>query len=189
MLSDAKVRSAKPRQKPYKISDGHQLYLYVSTAGGKLWRMNYQFNEKQRTLSLGRYPVIGLSEARGLRDEAKRQLLDGRDPALVRREKTDARLKKSKLTFEVLAREWHENRRPQWAKVHAQDVIHNLEHDIFPTIGKLPVSAIDAPMLVSVLRKIEAGAPSKPRNACDSEFQRCSNTQSRRAFMTRILLL
>ena len=73
MLSDTKVRSAKPRQKPYKISDGHQLYLYVSTAGGKLWRMNDQFDEKQRTLSLGHYPIIGLSEARELRDEDKRR--------------------------------------------------------------------------------------------------------------------
>ena len=53
MLSDAKIRAAKPRQKPYKLADSHQLYLYVSPAGGKLWRMNYLFDGKQRTLSIG----------------------------------------------------------------------------------------------------------------------------------------
>ena len=64
LLSDAKIRAAKPRQKPYKLADSHQLYLCVSAAGGKLWRMNQMFDGKQRTLSIGPYPLISLAEAR-----------------------------------------------------------------------------------------------------------------------------
>jgi len=85
LLSDIKIRKAKPAHKPYKLADGHQLYLYVSPAGGKFWRMNYTFDGKQRTLSIGPYPLIGLAEARTQRDEARRKLMRGQDPGIAKK--------------------------------------------------------------------------------------------------------
>ena len=155
MLSDAKIRAAKPCQKPYKITDSHQLYLFVSPAGGKLWRMNYMFDGKQRTLTIGPYPLVSLAEARAQRDEAKRKLLHGKDPGLAKRAEAAGRLMEVRTTFEQVAREWHELNEPRWAKVHAQDVIESLERDAFPTLGRLPITCIDAPTVLQVLRKIE----------------------------------
>lgn len=155
MLSDAKIRAAKPRQKPYKLTDSHQLYLYVSPAGGKLWRMNYMFDNKQRTLVIGPYPLISLAEARAQRDEAKRKLLHGKDPCISKKVEAAGRLMEVRTTFEQVAREWHELNKSRWAKVHAQDVIESLERDAFPILGKLPITCIDAPTVLRVLRKIE----------------------------------
>lgn len=156
LLSDTKIRAAKARAKPYKISDGQQLYLYVTTAGGKLWRMNYQYNQRQRTMSFGSYPMVGLTEARQLRDKAKRELFEGNDPGIVKKVEIAERRKKNQLTFEVLARAWHETNKSRWAEVHTYDVIHSLERDVFPAIGKLPIDCIDAPTVLKVLRKVEA---------------------------------
>lgn len=155
MLSDAKIRAAKPRQKPYKLADSHQLYLYVSAAGGKLWRMNYMFDGKQRTLSIGPYPLISLADARAQRDEAKRKLLHGKDPGIAKRVEAAGRLMEVRTTFEQIAREWHELNKSRWAKVHAQDVIESLERDAFPALGKLPITCIDAPTVLQALRKVE----------------------------------
>ena len=155
MLSDAKIRAAKPRQKPYKLADSHQLYLYVSSAGGKLWRMNYQFDGKQRTLSIGPYPLISLAEARAQRDEAKRKLLHGKDPAIAKKVEAAGRLMEARTTFEQVAREWHELNKSRWAKVHAQDVIESLERDAFPALGKLPITCIGAPTVLQALRRVE----------------------------------
>jgi integrase len=155
LLSDAKIRAAKPRQKPYKLADSHQLYLYVSAAGGKLWRMNYLFDGRQRTLSIGPYPLIGLAEARAQRDEAKRKLLHGKDPGIAKRAEAAGRLLEVRTTFEQVAREWHELNKSRWAKVHAQDVIESLERDAFPALGKLPITCIDAPTVLQALRKVE----------------------------------
>jgi integrase len=156
LLSDTRIRAAKARPKPYKISDGQQLYLYVTTAGGKLWRMNYQYDEKQRTMSFGSYPMVSLAEARQLRDKAKRELFEGNDPGIVKKVEVAERRKKNQLTFEILARAWHETNKSRWAEVHTYDVIHSLERDVFPAIGKLPIDCIDAPTVLKVLRKVEA---------------------------------
>lgn len=102
-LTDAWIRAAKPRDKVYKQSDAGGLYIEITTAGKKIWRLAYRCAEKQKALSLGSYPLIGLSQAREARDEAKRTLLRGIDPAEVRKAATVA----SENTFEAIAREWH----------------------------------------------------------------------------------
>lgn len=154
MLSDAKIRAAKPSQKPtnWPILTS---YLYVSAAGGKLWHMNYMFDGKQRTLSIGPYPLISLADARAQRDEAKRKPLDGKDPGIAKRVEAAGRLMEVRTTFEQIARERHELNKSRWAKVHAQDVIESLERDAFPALGRLPITCIDAPTVLQVLRKVE----------------------------------
>jgi Arm DNA-binding domain len=73
-LTDAAARNAKPREKPYKLSDGHGLYLQVEPSGSKLWRLKYRFNEREKRLSFGVYPSVTLAQARELQLEARRLL-------------------------------------------------------------------------------------------------------------------
>lgn len=156
MLTDAKVRTAKPRPKPYKLADANRLFLLVAPGGGKLWRWNYVYDGKNKTLAFGAYPLVSLADARTKRDEAYTMLCEGRDPAVVKKLKIEANLEAGRRTFERVAREWYDNARPQWAKVHASDVIRSLERDVFPSIGILPISQITPPIVLGVLREIEA---------------------------------
>jgi Arm DNA-binding domain len=85
MLSDTRVRNAKPAARPIKLSDAGGLHLLIQPRGSKLWRLAYRFAGKQRTLALGIYPIVSLQDARHQRDEAKRQLVNGFDPSAQRR--------------------------------------------------------------------------------------------------------
>lgn len=156
MLNDAQLRAAKPRQKPYKLFDAHRLYLLVNPSGSKLWRMNYVYDRKNKSLALGAYPVVSLVAARERRDEARSLLAQGIDPAAAKKLKIKANIEASRNTFEKIAREWHEANAPQWAKVHAAEVIRTLERDVFPAIGSLPIGALNPPKILEVLRAIEA---------------------------------
>ncbi len=156
MLSEAKVRAAKGRAKPYKLTDTNRLFLLVTPSGGKLWRWNYYYDGKQKSMAFGAYPLVSLGDARAKRDEAYTALCEGRDPAIVKRLKIEANIEAARQTFEKLARAWHANAAPQWAARHADDVIRSLERDVFPTIGDLPVSGITPPLILGTLREIES---------------------------------
>lgn len=155
MLTDAKVRAAKPRPKPYKLTDGNRLLLLVTASGGKLWRWNYDYDGKQKSMAFGAYPIVSLADARAKRDEAYTQLAEGHDPGVVRKLKIEANLEAGRQTFERVAREWYENARPQWAAVHADDVLRSLERDVFPAIGAIPIAQLTPPLVLAVLREIE----------------------------------
>lgn len=156
MLTDAKVRSAKPRPKPYKLADANRLFLLVAPGGGKLWRWNYTYDGKNKTMALGAYPNVSLADARAKRDEAYTILCEGRDPAIVKKLAVEANLEASRQTFERTAREWHENVKSQWSKRHANDVLRSLDRDVFPAIGNLPIGELTPPIILAVLREIEA---------------------------------
>jgi hypothetical protein len=79
-LTDVAIRKAKPAEKPYRLTDGGGLHLFVTPAGGKLWRLRYERNGKEQLLSLGPYPDLTLLEARQARQEAKKDLRDGKGP-------------------------------------------------------------------------------------------------------------
>lgn len=83
VLSDAKCKSAKPREKPYKLFDGHGLFLLVNPTGSKLWRMAYRLNGKPQTATFGPYPLVTLAEAREKRDEVRKTLLAGEAPKKI----------------------------------------------------------------------------------------------------------
>lgn len=156
MLTDTRVRTAKPRPKSYKLADSNRLYLLVTSSGGKLWRWNYTYDGKQKSMAFGAYPVVSLADARGKRDEAVAILSEGRDPAIARKLKIEANIEAGRMTFERVAREWYENSKAQWAKIHASDVIRSLERDVFSTIGALPIAQLTPPLVLGVLREIEA---------------------------------
>ena len=156
MLTDAQIRKAKGQEKPYKMADGGGLHLYVSPAGGKLWRFRYEFSGKEKLLSIGPYPDISLLEARAKRDDAKRLLRDGKDPGIAKKLKKLSGEKHAEQTFETIAREWFGLQKGHWVGRHADDVIDSLEKEVFPHIGDSPIREIGVPEVMGLLRLIEA---------------------------------
>lgn len=154
-LCDVKIRNSKPKERPFKVYDAGGLFLYVTPSGGKLWRMKYQHAGKSKLLSFGAYPNISLSEARGKRDDARRQLADGIDPGAVKRARKQAQTAETE-TFEVIAREWHEKFKPTWTPEHARTIISRLERELFPWIGARAINQIKAPELLTALRRVES---------------------------------
>lgn len=156
MLTDAKVRTAKPRPKSYKLADGNRLFLLVAPTGGKLWRWNYDYDGKSKTMAFGAYPHVSLADARAKRDEAYTVLCEGRDPSVAKKLRVEANIEAGRQTFERVAREWHENAKSQWATIHAKDIIRSLKRDVFAAIGALPIAQLTPPLILGVLREIEA---------------------------------
>lgn len=154
-LTDVGVRSAKPTGKLYRLFDERGMYLEVSAAGGKWWRFKYRFAGKEKRLSLGVYPDVGLKDARERRDKARKQLADGIDPGEHKKAQKAATLERAANSFEVVAREWFGRQSLGWAQSHAEKVIQRLEKDIFPWLGNRPVAEIAAPELLAVIRRIE----------------------------------
>ena len=135
MLTDVQIRKAKAADKPYKLTDGGGLHVYVTSAGGKLWRLRYEFERKEKLLSIGPYPSVGLAEAREVATNAKRLLREGKDPAVEKRLRRLQIVTDGGTTFEVVAREWHGMNKGHWVEQHAYDVLHSLERDVFPDLG------------------------------------------------------
>jgi len=155
MLTDARIRNAEKKDKNYKLTDAGGLYLFVSTAGSKRWRLKYRFGDKEQLLSLGSYPEVSLKEARQKRDEARAQLKQGKDPGAPARQARLLAGQSGNLTFESLAHEWHSIRKDTWKPVHANDVITSLQRDVFPALGSFLVTDITEPMVLAVLQKVE----------------------------------
>lgn len=155
MLTDLKVRQAKPAAADYKLGDAGGLYLLVTKSGAKSWRLKYRFAGKEKRLTFGRYPEVSLAAARERRDEARRLLREMRDPAVEAMKKRLSAAAAAEATFERVAREWHELQSPRWTPVHASDVIGSLQNEVFPHLGSVPLKEIDAPLVLAVLRKVE----------------------------------
>jgi integrase len=155
-LTDTAVRTAKPAAKSRKIFDGGGLYLEVSPAGGKWWRLKYRFGGKENRLSLGVYPDVSLKDARERRDEARKLLALGTDPSDNRKAAKLVRADRAANSFEVLTREWFDKYSTNWAKTHSDRIIARFERDVFPWIGGRPIAEITAPELLATVRRIEA---------------------------------
>ena len=154
-MTDAKARNAKPKNKQFKLFDTDGLFLLVSPAGGKWWRFKYRFGGKEKLLSLGTYPEVGLSQARERRDAARKQVADDIDPSQARKALKAAKVQ-DENTFEVVAREWHTKFTPTWTPGHAVTILSRLELNLFPWIGVRPIIEIKAPELLMALRRIES---------------------------------
>lgn len=155
-LTDTAIRQAKPTEKARKLADERGLYLLIQPAGGKLWRLDYRFDGKRKTLALGAYPDLSLAAARKARDKAREDLANGIDPGAARREAKQAAALAASNSFESIARAWHEVKRVELTEGTAASVIRSLEIHAFPYIGKRPVSEIKPADVLTVLRRIEA---------------------------------
>lgn len=155
-LSDAAVRKSKPETKPYKMTDGGGMYLFVHSNGGKYWRMDYRIAEKKKTLSIGVYPAVTLAEARQHRDDARKLLASGIDPSTAKRDQKAASTESAENSFEAVAREYHALKSPMWSAHHATDWINTLEKEVFPKFGRKPLANIETPDILDILRGLEA---------------------------------
>jgi len=155
MLTTTEINNAKPAKKLYRLFDTLGLYVDIKPNGSKLWRLKYSFFGKERRLAIGRYPEISLLEAREKRDAARKLLSDNTDPGVAKAERKNAARLKVATTFELVAREWHANHKDRWLPTHSRCILHRLETDIFPQIGKLPITDIKPIQILSAIRKIE----------------------------------
>ena len=154
-LTDAKIRTIRPTEKPQKLFDGGGLFLLITPTGGKLWRLKYRFGGIEKLLAIGAYPQISLAEARQKRDQAIALMLNGVDPSDTKKAQKAAGNQEAE-TFEVIAREWHTKFSASWAASHGGKIIRRLELYVFPWLGDRPIKSITAPDLLTVLRRIEA---------------------------------
>lgn len=154
-LSDAQARNAKPKAKPYKIADGEGLFLLIMPSGSKYWRLKYHYAGKEKVLALGVYPEISLTDARDRRSQARKVLASGKDPGEAKREAKRISVVNNANSFEVVAREWFENRKHVWAQSSKRTKLVYLERYLLARIGHRPIAEIAAPEVLAMLRVIE----------------------------------
>ncbi|CDX20206.1 putative integrase; KpLE2 phage-like element [Mesorhizobium plurifarium] len=151
-LSDVKCRNIRPASKLQKLSDGGGLQLWVQPSGTRLWRLAYRFGGKQKLLSLGSYPVISLADARQARDEAKRLLKAGADPAQQRKfQKANS----PKDTFRSIADEYVEKLKKEGRADRTISKVKWLLDFAYPTIGAKCIREIDTASILTALRRVE----------------------------------
>lgn len=153
-LTDIKVRTTKPSDKPFKLTDGQGMHLLINPNGSKYWRLQYRFGGKQKVLALGVYPMVSLGEARRKRDEAKKLVSDGIDPS--EKKKADKIEHSEALTFEAVARDWHTACKRKWSDSHSERVLKSMEDGLFTAIGKRKISELNTRELIAPIKAVEA---------------------------------
>lgn len=171
-LTDVTIRKASPREKPYRLADGGGMYLEVSPSGGKYWRFKYRFAGKEKRLALGVYPDVPLAAAREKRDEARKTLAGGVDPGEAKKAAKRATLLAATNSFEAVALGWMDERKPyvtsgSWEKTKARFV-----KDVFPWLGKRPIAEIDAPEVLTILKRIDSRGARFTAHKVRSEISR-----------------
>ena len=143
-LNDRQIKAAKPSDtgKKAKLFDGGGLYLEVTPAGGKVFRLKYRFAGKEKTLTIGKYPAFSLVEARQAAENARRLLVSGQDPSEAKQQEKRKRQAAALNTFEAIARRWHSDNLIRWKENHAARVLRYFETDVFPVIGAMSIQEI-----------------------------------------------
>ena len=155
-LTANKAKAEKPKDKPFKLSDGGGLYLLVQPNGSKYWRLDYRFAGKRKTLAVGVYPDVSLLDARDKRDKARKLLADGIDPGENKKAVKMAGVTRAANSFEVVAREWLEKFSAKKAASTIEKTNFILRRDVFPWLGAMPIAEIKPHDLLTVLQRIES---------------------------------
>lgn len=155
-LTDTKVRNAKPAEKPFKLQDGHGLYLDVRPSGAKIWRCRYWITpQKDGIYTIGEYPAVPLADARKAREWAREQVKLGLNPTIVKQAEKARRIDEAADTFEAVALEWVEHNREHWSARYCSQADHYLKIDVFPHIGSLPIRSVEAAHLLPIIKRVE----------------------------------
>lgn len=154
-LTDTAIRNTKPGDKPFKLADEKGLFLLVNPNGSRWWRLKFRVAGKEKLLSLGVYPDVGLKEARQKRDDTRKVLAEGVDPGAQRKAQKASRAERSANSFEVIAREWLENRKNSVTSGQTEKTLAIFENDVFPWMGSTPVAEVDAPLVLSIIKRID----------------------------------
>lgn len=157
-LSDRQLKAVKATGKDFVLSDGDGLQLRVRASGSMMWNFNYRepLTRSRINMALGPYPDLSLANARKKAVEARELLAQGIDPKAQRNEQRQARLAKTEHTFEKIATAWFELKKDAVTTAYAEDIWRSLTLHIFPSMGTTPLSEITAPMVIKLLRPIEA---------------------------------
>lgn len=155
-LTAVAVRNVKPGPKAQRLFDGGGLYLEVMPNGSRYWRLKYRFAGKEKRLALGVFPEVTLADARGLRDKAREALRAGRDPGAEKKATKVRAVLNAANTFEAIAQEWLETQRAKLAASTFAKAEWMLVDNVFPWMGALPITQIEAPEVLATLRRIES---------------------------------
>lgn len=159
-LTDSHARNAKPKERPYKLTDGHGLFLLVKPSGKKSWRYRYRIGGVENLFAIGDYPQLGLRQAREGRDQARSLVKNGIHPAAHRKAARLVGAIAAGNTFAVVSREWIDQNRSKWTPYYLAQVETVLTDDVFPHVGKLPIKTVHASQLLAILRRVaNRGAP------------------------------
>jgi integrase len=171
-LTDTGIRTAKAKRTAYRMSDGSGLYLWITPAGGKLWRWKYRHEGEEKLMSFGRYPDVPLALARERHTEARKLLATGIDPMAQRKADKTAQAALSVNSFQSVASLWMEHWQDGKSPRHVDYVRRRMEADILPCLGARPIAEIEAPELVAMTKAIEGrGARDIAKRALETTGQ------------------
>lgn len=151
-LTDAKIRTLKPSDKPFKVSDSHGLYLLVKPHGSRHWYLKYRINGKESRIALGAYPAVSLSDARQQREGIRKLLALNINPAQQRTAERSSQIPEK--IFKNVALAWHKSNR-KWSKNTADRMLASLSNHVFPVIGHLSISELNPRHFIDLLKRIE----------------------------------
>ncbi|WP_406825431.1 tyrosine-type recombinase/integrase [Pedobacter sp. KACC 23697] len=154
-LSDLACRQAQPKPKYFKMPDSGGLYLEVRPTGNKIWRVKYRFNDIERTITHGTYPIISLVQAREYRDKIKAQIILGIDPIAEFEERKQLARYKNAQTFQLVAEQWHQRYLSTWTERYGKEIFNRLKANVFPCFGSKPISEVTITDIMNCLEKIE----------------------------------
>jgi len=154
-LTDTEIRKAKPQHKPFKLSDGAGLYIWITPSGGRKWRASYRHQGKQKTATFGGYPEVSLALARERHREARKLLAEGIDPMAQRKAVKSAQNAASVNSFASVTALWLEHWSEAKSARHVDSVRRRMAADILPALGSRPIGAIEAPDVVAMTKAIE----------------------------------
>jgi len=176
-LTHPVLRAAKPHEKPYKLGDGGGLYLLVNPNGALWWRLKYQFEGREKLLSLGVYPRVSLQQARAIRDEARKAIANGINPSAQRQ----AEKFSTANTFEAVGREWLSLQENKLAPATYAKAAWTLETLVYPYIGSRPIAKLSATDVLKVLKRIEERGfhetAHRARQRCSQVFRYAVQTE------------
>lgn len=169
MLTVKQIEAAKPKEKPYRLLDGNGLYLYVPVSGKKVWQLRYKIDGKEKILTVGKYPLMTLQEARDKAWTARKDISVGIDPVKAKKASSNNN------SFSAIYKEWYEHKKQVWSVGYATELAKMFDDDILPIIGGLEIQEIEPMQLLEVIRRFEdRGAmerANKARRRCGEVFR------------------
>lgn len=155
-LTDTAIRNLKPKEKQYKVADGHGLYLFILPSGGKSWRIKYRFNGAEKSYCIGLYPTISLKHARDELLKVKQQLAGAIDPAKEKKNQKYQQFLKSQNLFEIVIKRWHENSHSKWTPDYSKKIEQMFSRWLYPRLGKMPINDITPQDIIRLMREMES---------------------------------
>ncbi|MGG5157155.1 tyrosine-type recombinase/integrase [Citrobacter portucalensis] len=169
MLTIKQIDAAKPKDKPYRLLDSNGLYLYVPVTGKKVWQLRYKIDGKEKVLTVGKYPLMSLQEARDKAWLAKKDVSAGVDPVKAKK------LSVKDNSFGSIFQEWYEHKKQVWSEVYSTELSRMFKDDILPLIGGMEINEIEPMQILEVIRRFEGrGAmerANKARRRCGEVFR------------------